>query len=435
MWSRVCCLLVMCMTVRLYGQGTGDEHDRMLREILQRLDALEKQNQELLAEVKALKAERVATAAPPVEERVAVTEARIHEQAQTKVESAQKFPVTLSGMFLMNAFLNNQNAANALGQYGLLNGPGESGATLRQTLLGVQFHGPKLPGGGQVEGDLQMDFWAGPPTPSANWLRIRRAGVALEWGDRTIFFGQDKPLISPYEPNSYAEVGVSPMAGAGNLWFWLPQARFEQQIRLGARNRITLQAAALQAGSPAGTFAGGARPAYEGRLAFRSNVNDEAKFEIGAGFHYGYGHVAGAREIGTHLGSVDWFYRPLTKLEIKGTGYVGGNAAELGGLGNAFYMTAQGLSRAVDSRGAWTQASVPLNQRFTLNLMSGLENDAAAGLSSSALAHSSSVAGNVVLHLTGNVLLSLEAQRLWTRTFQGVSERYNHYDLAVAYLF
>jgi hypothetical protein len=37
--------------------------------------------------------------------------------------------------------------------------------------------------------------------------------------------------------------------------------------------------------------------------------------------------------------------------------------------------------------------------------------------------------------LSPNVVLSFEAQRLWTRTFSGQPNTYNHYDLALAYLF
>src|SRR5579863_7570310 len=81
--------------------------------ILQRLDQLERENRDLAQEVHALRAEIagarapvLATAEAPLDERVAVQEQRTAELAQTKVEAAQRMPVTLTGMVLFNSFLN-----------------------------------------------------------------------------------------------------------------------------------------------------------------------------------------------------------------------------------------------------------------------------------------------------------------------------------------
>src|SRR5581483_5332996 len=127
------------------------------------------------------------------------------------------------------------------GGYGLLTGPATSGATLRQTLLGLQFQGPSLPGDGRVNGSIMMDFWAGSPTAGSNWLRLRRADVSRDWQSRSFTVGQDKPLIAPYQPDSLAEVGIPPLAGAGNLWLWLPQVRYEERLHLAKNSGIKAQ--------------------------------------------------------------------------------------------------------------------------------------------------------------------------------------------------
>jgi len=449
---RKCWLLIPLLLTPLRAQQAANQ-EKLLQEVLRRLDNLEQQNRELIEQVKELKEGRAQTAAvsegpkagatAPLEERVNINEARIAEQAQTKVESGQKLPVWLSGTLLFNAFSNSKDPTYAFGQYGLLTGPSPSGATFRQTTLGMAFEGPTLPGGGQVRGDLAMDFWAGPPNPSDNWLRIRKAGITLDWVNRSVFFGQDKPLISPYEPNSLAEVGVPPLAGAGNLWFWVPQVRFEEKIHLSANSGINAQVAALQVGSylltespstDSSIYTGGARPAFEGRLAFWHKDRHDRKFEFAPGVHVSSNQVDGAKLM-TQIGSVDWSYRPFAKLEWKGTGYYGGNVASLGSLGNGFYETSEGALRPVHSAGGWTQFSLPINTLITLNAFGGVENDHALGVSSSDIARSTSFATNAMFHLSANVLLSVEAQRLWTRTFAGFPEAYNHYDLAVAYLF
>ena len=60
-------------------------------------------------------------------------------------------------------------------------------------------------------------------------IRLRTAAVAIDWDSRTLMAGQDKPIFAPRNPDSLAQIGVAPLAGSGNFWFWEPQARFEQR--------------------------------------------------------------------------------------------------------------------------------------------------------------------------------------------------------------
>jgi hypothetical protein len=232
------------------------------------------------------------------------------------------------------------------------------------------------------------------------------------------------------------------MAGTGNLWYWLPQARFEQKLRLSSATGVNAQIAAVQVGaflpraldSFVSPYAGGPRLALQARLALWHKSGDNEKFQIAPGFQVTSNHVAGSAIV-TKIASLDWSYNLHPKLEWKGLGYYGQNVASLGTFGNGFYLTPTGTARPVRSAGGWTQLSSPLTNRITLNGMAGLENDKTGEVYGPGLAHSFSFAGNAVFHLSPNVLLSVEAQRLWTRTFLGQSEAYNHYDLALAYLF
>src|SRR5260370_38848885 len=94
------------------------------QQIIERLDRLEQENRSLTDEVRALRTELAAhpnlpapqdaaptdttAPSPPVEERLTIQERRADELAQTKVEASQRFPVTLTGMALFNAFLNGR---------------------------------------------------------------------------------------------------------------------------------------------------------------------------------------------------------------------------------------------------------------------------------------------------------------------------------------
>ena len=118
------------------------------------------------------------------------------------------------------------------------------------------------------------------------------------------------------------------MAGAGNLWLWLPQARFGHSLHVSPKNGLDAQVALLQVGSYLnGTgvsspiiYTGGVRPAFEARLAFWHQGGESKKFEIAAGFHLSSNRVGGA-DITSRIGSIDWFYKPLSKLMFKGTSY------------------------------------------------------------------------------------------------------------------
>src|SRR5581483_11750925 len=162
--SRLCGLAVLVWPI-LAGAQTPD-----LTAILERLDRLERENRELADQVTALRARldgvpsttAVKPVDVPLDQRVEIQERRVEELAQSKVEAAQKFPIRLTGMALFNAFLNSRQSggfdypvtANATG-------PNHAGATLRQTILGLEFRGPATVAGGTVRGSVYMDFFGG----------------------------------------------------------------------------------------------------------------------------------------------------------------------------------------------------------------------------------------------------------------------------------
>jgi hypothetical protein len=381
-------------------------------------------------------------AAPPVEDRVAVVEARTAEQAQSKVEASQKFPISLNGMLLFNAFSNSHLPSNPGAAYELLSGPSRAGATVTQSLLGLNFTGPQLPGGGHVNGSLTMDFY-GAYTPSGtaqterNVFRIREADLSFDWKNRTISVGQYKPLIAPLSPSSLAEVAIPPLSGAGNLWLWVPQVRYEERIHLNANNGITAQGALLQtneqyAAVPAeySNSLAGSRPALEGRFAFWHKLDDVRKFEIASGFHVSSTHVYGVT-VPSRIASVDWSITPLSKLQFSGTFYHGQNVASLGSLGNGFTFGRYDTVHAVHTSAGWAQVSLPVTRRLTFNVFGGLEDDSGG----TGVVRNWTYASNAMYHLGPNVVVSFEALQMRAKYLSGSHLVVDHYDLGVAYLF
>jgi hypothetical protein len=421
----------------------------VLQQILDRLSTLEQQNRQLVEEVRSLREQVHAPeagaapkpAGPPLDEKVAVDEGQIAEQAQTKVEASQKFPIRLNGMLLFNIFSNSAYpSGESASDYGLLTAAARSGATVRQTLLGLRFDGPQIFGGGRVNGDLQMDFWGGYPDPGDNLIRLRQAEVSLDWANRSLSAGQMKPLISPSQPDSLAEVGIPPLAGAGNLWYWLPQLRYEERVHLGTNNGLTGQLALLQteenyaASAPYSVSLDKARPAVEGRGAFWHKFDDTRRFEIGTGFHASTTHVNG-QSVDSRIVSVDWLGDIWQHLQISGTFFHGENVEGLGTLTNGFTMDPQGQFLPIHSNGGWVQFAFPITNRLTFNVFGGLQNDRSMYGPADALSRNFTYASNFMYHLGPNVVVSLEGLQLRARDFNGSTEIHNHYDLAIGYLF
>lgn len=431
--------------------GAEDKPDPALQMILQRLTALEDRNRQLVEEVHALRQELVATRStaqaspeaavsatqPPLDERVDVAERRIEEQSQTKLEAEHKLPVTLTGMFLFNAF-SNSGPYDAPNYAYLPTGPSSSGGTLRQTSIGLQFQGGSLPGGGTVGGNLIMDFFE---PAGQGWLRIRTGDLSFDWQDRSFSVGQYSPLISPYQPSSFAEVGIPPLAGAGNLWLWQPQARYEERLHLSKATGITGQVAVLETqetyGQPQSEYGGSLdpnRPAIEGRLAFWHKFDDERRLEIGSGFHASSSHVLG-ESAASRVYSIDWLALPWSRLTLSGSLFRGQNLSNLGGVGPGFTVVDEYQVVPIHGGGGWAQVSAQLAKRLTLNIFGGIQANRESNLQSDDIVQNLSYAGNLMYRISPNVIISFEALQARTRLRYEEEQIRNRYDLALAYLF
>ena len=428
------CLLLCLASATLCAQTAPD-----LAKILERLDRLEAENRALSEQVRTLQAQLGIAAAPPptVAERLDIQEQRSQEQAQTKVEASQKFPIRLAGMALFNAFANSKQSGGVdYPTIAAATGAGHSGATVRQTIIGLEFDGPATMWGGKVSGSAYMDFYEGGTLME---MHMRTASIGIAWKDRRVTVGLEKPIFSPRDPSSLAQVWTSPLTGAGNLWLWLPQVRLEQEIRLGASNGVLAQLGAVQTREigPYGATATveAARPAAEGRFNFHHKLDDQRRMEIAVGFHTSTTHAAG-QSIPSNLFAMDWFFNPWKPVEFSGAFFSGQNVAHLGSGTKQGYVMYEGHAEAVASRGGWGQLTLhtPL-RRLDFHLFTGQVNDANDDLAKGAIGKNLLFGGNAYFRLAPNVQLGIEATQVRT-VYLGQGVRINnHYDLALAYLF
>ncbi len=414
-------------------------------QILQRLERLEQQNRMLMEEVRELRQQIAATRSQPepsLEERVDVQEKRTEEQAQTKVEASQKFPLSITGMALFNTFLTGRNnnglenptvaAVNA--------GPATSGATFRQTMVGLKYEGPQALGG-TIRGSVMMDFFAGSSASLNHLLRLRVANLSMDWKNQSLSVGQDKPLISFREPNSLSQVGVSAFTSAGNLWLWQPQVRFEQRAAFGTNAGLRAQVSVYQTVETASDvppqFAASlerSRPALQGRFELWRQFENGGRIEIAPGFHTSTTHVAGT-SVPSRLFTLDWSIQPLVKWKLTGMFFTGENSSNMGSLRQGFTVLGPRNVIPVHGSGGWAQLSYSATKRLTFNLINGQQDDRNVDLRSGAIGKNLQNAANLQYRLAPNVFLGFEASQIRT-TYLGIGKRLNnHYDLALAYLF
>lgn len=424
--------------------------------ILERLDRLEKENQELMEQIKALRAQvqanqqksaqaaaanNIPAADETAAERQQVSEHRIEELAQTKVEASQRYPIQLTGMVLFNAFSNGayNGGAQDPALASLNSGPGNSGASLRQTVLGLTYHGPRTFLGGSVSGSLYMDFFGGTTSSLNHLLRLRLATIQIDWPNTTFAVGQDKPLVSRREPNSFAQVGISPLTDAGNPWLWRPQARIEQRFRLSDKTTVTAEGGIFQTNETASqpsyvaSEIEGARPAFEARVNTKHEFGSGAILEIAPVFHTSTTHIVG-KSIPSRLYGIDWFFKPEPHVEITGMLFRGQNFANLGALGGVT-LTPDDRVFAIHGSGGWAQLRYLATEKLSFNFYGGQQDDRNRDLAAGGIAKNQYYAANVMYLLAPNVLGAFEMGQART-TYLGIGNRLNnHYDLALGYLF
>lgn len=437
-----------------------------LTDVVKRLERLELQNHELLNEVRALREQlsaRGTVPAPPLaatdptaatppqpelaqaplDERVNVIERRQEELEQSKVGAEHKLPVRLTGTVLFNAYANGRYGTSD-NQYpttaNQTAGPVTGGGTFRQTIIGLKFDGPGLPAGGQVGGAVYLDLFGGTGTSLNTLMRLRIASLDLKWRDTTVSIAQDKPLIAPREPESLAQLGFSPLTGAGNLWLWQPQLRVEQRLHFGENAGLKAQAGVYQT-SETGTGLGTeyrdimsrSRAGYEGRFEFWKSSGDR-RVEIAPGVHVSDSHI-GTTTVPSRILTVDWLIRPTASFDWTGAFFSGKNVGVLGGLRQGITSFPSGELRAIEAMGGWTQLTWRTTQRLTFTTYAGQEDDRNSDLLRGNIGKNLVYAGNVFYRLGPNVIASFEASQTRT-TYFGIGTRLNtHYDLALAYLF
>lgn len=408
------------------------------------LAELRAQVQQLRAELDALK--RLVTAGQPAapapaqaaepDPIVAMLREQVAEQAQVKVESKSRMPVTLSGAIVANTFANSGDA-NWLENPNIVaarTGPtGSFGSTLRHTHLGLSLNGPAI-GDWRASGFVAMDFLGGAPgfqTGTVMGLpRLLYAFARLERERTAIEIGQDTVILAPRDPTSLSAPAFPLLFRSGNLYLRAPQIRLEQRTAAGLDLRagiVTPLAGDFGAEYVFAPVAGAGErsraPAVQGRVGYRRERDSGALVDVGVSGHYGRERRAsGTRD--QWASAVDW------NLQGGRVGF-GGEAY----AGEALSAFGAALGQPVQSAGGFAELRVKAHERLSFNGGGGLDEVARADRRLVALRRNRTWFGNAIVTLTPELATAVEYRYLETMTSANVERTNHHVNLTFAYSF
>jgi len=414
-----------------------------------------------------------------LEERQAVLDSEIATQDQTKVESESKYPVKISGMVLLNGFVNSSGVDVASNPALAIGGPGSAGASVRQTMLGLDARGPHL-FGAHSYADLRMDFFGSQAasTSTSNYsgyfnantglLRLRTAHAGLRWDQTQIYFALDRPIINGESPTSLTAVALPALAWSGNLWTWNPQVGITQKFGPAESGGVELQAAIIDVGdapltpvtapsgssttTPPSSAEQSSRPGVEARVAILGSEQDENRNHFGVGGYVAPHLSALGNRYDSWAATLDTRLLLPARLQLSGSAYRG---LALGGMGGGGYKdfaytpipnTLAYYSRPLNDAGGWAQLKEKANERLEFNAAYGIDNVFASDLriyfDSTGpmaqyfnLARNRTVTGNVIFSPSAYLLFSLEYRRLESAPVLGLPATTNIIGIGAGYKF
>jgi hypothetical protein len=402
-----------------------------------------------------------------LEEEFQLLTGKVDDQYQTKVESASKYRVRLSGILLLNLFSNHGRVENMDVPSVALQIPtgtpeNSFGATLRQSQIGLEVFGPQL-AGARTKADLQMDFAGGFPSTlngvNTGLFRLRTGTVHLDWTGTSIVAGQDGLFFSPLTPTSFASLATPAFAYAGNLWGWTPQVRVEHRFLLSENSKFVVQGGIFDSlsGEPpryqdyrvpqAGEASG--QPAYATRVAWTGTVFGQP-LTLGAGGYYGRQNYGYGRSADGWAATTDWNLPLGQRFSVDGEFYRGRAIGGLGGAIGRSVLFSNGVNdptsaiQPLNTVGGWAQLKFRPAPKVEFNTAFGQDNPYAEDLRAfpggsayfdPTLTRNQSWLANVIFRPRSDLLLSAEYRHL--RTYVVTNDNYtaDHVNLMMGILF
>ena len=401
-----------------------------------------------------------------LEESTQLVNSKVDDQYQTKVESASKYRVRLSGIVLLNLF-GNRGATDNQDFPSYVTGPSTGtanvGATMRQSEIGLEVFGPTL-AGAKTSASLQADFAGGFPGTwngvDSGIFRLRTASMRMDWKNTSLVMGQDNAFFSPLTPTSFASLAIPALNYAGNLWAWTPQVRVEHRFTLSHDQSLLLQGGIMD--NLTGEFPRDSyfrvpgpgelsrQPAYAVRAAWTHTLFGQP-LTFGAAGYYSRQDWLFEHYVDGWAGMADWQIPLAPRVTFSGEFYRG---RAIGGIGGDISQSVvfdgnPGLAstpvRGLDTIGGWSQLKFKLSNTIEFNAAAGVDNPTAAELRAAQasviylghplLTQNRGILANVVFRPRSSLLFSAEYSRLRTVELYDISNSADQFNLTMGILF
>jgi hypothetical protein len=395
----------------------------------------------------------------------------VDKRTEGALTSTSKFPVKLYGSILVNSTFEDRGSNNAdIPLFAQKRGSAADqnhqnfNMTVRQTRFGLRYEGRAF-SDAKLTSVFEFDLFGGKPAfPNGahfDLFRLRLAYGRLDWTNHSLEIGQDWAVFSPLNPTTIASYAIPGFATSGNLWYRLPQLRYEHRRSVGEQSRFIFTAALLDpnagdhSGNPGFRTLGlgerGALPAIESRLGLTTLTHGKES-SFGVSGHYSRQLGVSGSPAGTQRRS------PIDSYGVGGDGSawlssgvrVSGEAFHGRALGVFSGQIAQtaavigGRARGINSTGGWVELHVEAPtgydgpwKKLSANTGYGIEDNREQDLLAGLRKRNQTFMINGQYKLSPNMTFALEYRRVLTDWFlqPAANQKLNWASLALLYSF
>ncbi len=346
---------------------------------------------------------------------------------------------------LDSALTNNGDFAYIVLPYAEGEEHSEFNMTANQTRLGVKFDGPD-DDGVDVSGRIEFDFYGGGGENKANPM-LRQAYLQMAFDGVTILAGQTSDVISPIVPTT---LNYIVLWKSGDIGYRRPQLRVITEFDIADKASMKVEAAATRSMGRDHDGEASGMPAFQGRLAFSTQLLGEKPMTIGVGGLWGqeestYTDTLLAETVYELEQSgivIDAVVPVGDMMTLKGGYFTGKNLAQyLGGIGQGIAEVPAEESRNVEpveieASGWWAQLSVRASEDFTINVGAGSDDpEIPEGDTANTLEKNTTYYGNVMWDAAPSTVVGVEYAKFETEYVGGESYENNRVQLSMMYKF
>jgi hypothetical protein len=389
----------------------------------------------------------------------AIKNAVTAQQSEGVPTSASKFPLKIYGSLLLNTTFGDSGSNNidiplfaqkrdATSDQNHKN----FNMTSRQSRLGLRYEGSAFKNA-KLSGVFEFDLFGGKPAlPNGehfDLFRLRLAYGRIDWQNDSFEAGQDWSVFAPLNPTTLASFAIPGFATSGNLWYRMPQIRYEHRQKIGEKSKLIITVALLDPNAgdhtgnpdfrPIGLGERGALPAFETRLGFTTQAQTR---ESSGGFSIHYsrqlavpGNPVSAtvkRDIQSYGLNADWSIWASSRVRFSGEVFHGQGLGVFSGSIAQSVTVLSGIPKALHSTGGWFEihSEAPSKydgawKKLSLNFGYGIEENSTEDLTVGMRKRNQTFMGNTLYKFMPNFAFAVEYRQVRTDWFKQPSARHS----------